>query len=144
MFARGKLVGVIDIQSTRLNAFSDSDTALLRLIAARVSASIDNARLHRRVLTQNRTSRILAQLSNEFSSILQLNELLTKIAKAIRTLINYDAFSILLVDLRELLSFATVLASDTISASTSTISRSGRESPAQRRSSAKSSVSMTF
>ena len=98
MFARGKLVGVIDIQSTRLNAFSDSDTALLRLIAARVSASIDNARLHRRVLTQNRTSRILAQLSNEFSSILQLNELLTKIAKAIRTLINYDAFSIMLVD----------------------------------------------
>ena len=98
MFARGKLVGVIDIQSTRLNAFSDSDMALLRLIAARVSASIDNARLHRRVLTQNRTSRILAQLSNEFSSILQLNELLTKIAKAIRTLINYDAFSILLVD----------------------------------------------
>jgi sigma-B regulation protein RsbU (phosphoserine phosphatase) len=98
MFARGKLVGVIDIQSTRLNAFSDGDTSLLRLIATRVSSSIDNARLHRRVLTQNRTSRILAQLSNEFSSILQLNELLTKIAKAIRTLINYDAFSILLVD----------------------------------------------
>lgn len=98
MFARGKLVGVIDIQCTRLNAFSESDTSLLRLLAARVSASIDNARLHRRVLTQNRTSRILAQLSTEFSSILQLNELLTKIAKAIRTLINYDAFSILLVD----------------------------------------------
>lgn len=98
MFARGKLVGVIDLQSTRLNAFSESDTSLLRLLASRVSASIDNARLHRRVLTQNRTSRILAQLSNEFSSILQLNELLTKIAKAIRTLINYDAFSILLVD----------------------------------------------
>jgi sigma-B regulation protein RsbU (phosphoserine phosphatase) len=98
MFARGKLVGVIDIQSTRLNAFSESDTSVLRLLAARVSASIDNARLHRRVLTQNRTSRILAQLSTEFSSILQLNELLTKIAKAIRTLINYDAFSILLVD----------------------------------------------
>lgn len=98
MFARGKLVGVIDIQSVKLNAFSDNDMSLLRLLAARVSASIDNARLHRRVLTQNRTTRILAQLSTEFSSILQLNELLTKIAKAIRTLINYDAFSILLVD----------------------------------------------
>ena len=55
-----------------LNAFSENDTSLLRLLAARVSASIDNARLHRRVLTQNRTSRILAQLSNEFSSILQI------------------------------------------------------------------------
>lgn len=98
MFARGKLVGVIDVQSTRLQAFSEADTSLLRLLAARVSASIDNARLYRRVLTQNRTSRILAQLSTEFSSILQLNELLTKIAKAVRTLINYDAFSVLLVD----------------------------------------------
>ncbi len=98
MFARGKLVGVIDIQSTKLNAFSESDTSLLRLLAARVSASIDNARLHRRVLTQNRTWRILTQLSAEFSSILHLDELLAKIAKAMRTLINYDAFSVLLVD----------------------------------------------
>ncbi|HYI94923.1 MAG TPA: GAF domain-containing SpoIIE family protein phosphatase [Bryobacteraceae bacterium] len=98
MFARGKLVGVIDIQSTKLNSFSESDTSLLRLLAARVSSSIDNARLHRRIVTQNRTSRILTQLSAEFSSILQLNELLTKIAKAMRTLVNYDAFSVLLVD----------------------------------------------
>jgi phosphoserine phosphatase RsbU/P len=98
MIARGKLVGIIDIQSTRLDNFSENDTSVLRLLASRVSASIDNARLYRRVLTQNRTARILAQLSHEFSSILQLDELLTKIAKAIRTLSNYDAFSILLVD----------------------------------------------
>ena len=98
MVSRGKLVGVIDIQSTRLNAFTESDSSLLRLIASRVVSSIDNARLYRRVVTQNRTSRMLAHLSHEFSSILQLNELLAKIAKAIRTLIHYDAFSILLVD----------------------------------------------
>src|SRR4030095_16681074 len=98
MIARGKLVGVIDIQSTRLNAFSDNDTALLRLLAARGSVSIDNARPHRRVRTQNKTSLTLAQLSHQFSSILQLDELLTKIAKAVKTLINYDAFSILLID----------------------------------------------
>jgi phosphoserine phosphatase RsbU/P len=98
MVSRGKLVGVIDIQSTRLNAFTESDSSLVRLIASRVVSSIDNARLYRRVVTQNRTSRMLAHLSHEFSSILQLNELLAKIAKAIRTLIHYDAFSILLVD----------------------------------------------
>jgi sigma-B regulation protein RsbU (phosphoserine phosphatase) len=98
MIARGKLVGVIDLQSTRENAFSEQDAALLRLLAARVVASIDNARLYQRVQRQNRTSKILAHLSQEFSSILQLDELLGKIAKAIRALINYDAFSILLVD----------------------------------------------
>jgi len=98
MTARGKLVGVLDVQSTRLKAYSEHDRALMRLIAARVAVSIDNARLYRRVERQNRTLRTLAHLSQEFSSILDLDELLGKIAATIRALINYDAFSILLVD----------------------------------------------
>ena len=98
MTARGKLVGVIDLQSTRLNAYTEYDRALLRLIAARVGIAIDNARLYRRVERQNRTLKTLANISREFSSILDLNELLGKIASTMRELINYDAFSILLVD----------------------------------------------
>jgi sigma-B regulation protein RsbU (phosphoserine phosphatase) len=98
MTARGKLVGVIDLQSTRVNAYTEYDRALMRLIAARVSIAIDNARLYRRVERQNRTLKILANISREFSSILDLNELLGKIASTMRDLINYDAFSILEVD----------------------------------------------
>jgi sigma-B regulation protein RsbU (phosphoserine phosphatase) len=98
MMARGKLVGVIDLQSTRLNAYTEYDRALLRLIAARVGISIDNARLYRRVERQNRTLKTLANISREFSSILDLNELLGKIASTMRELISYDAFSILLID----------------------------------------------
>ena len=98
MTARGKLVGVIDLQSTRVNAYSEYDRALLRLIAGRVSIAIENARLYRRVERHNRTLRTLAQVSREFSSILDLKELLGKIASSMRDLINYDAFSILLVD----------------------------------------------
>src|SRR6516164_171613 len=98
MTARGKLVGVIDLESTRVNAFTEYDRALLRLIAARVGIAIDNARLYRRVERQNRTLKTLANISREFSSILDLNELLGKIASTMRDLINYDAFSILAVD----------------------------------------------
>jgi sigma-B regulation protein RsbU (phosphoserine phosphatase) len=98
MLARGKLVGVIDLQSTRINAYTEYDRALLRLIAARVSFAIDNARLYRRADRQNRTLRMLANVSREFSSILDLNDLLGKIASTVRELINYDAFSILSVD----------------------------------------------
>ena len=98
MLVRGKLVGVIDLQSTRLNAFSEQDKALLALIASRVAVAIDNARLYRRVERQNRTLRVLAHLSQEFSSILNIDELLTKIAVTIRALINFDAFSVFLVD----------------------------------------------
>jgi len=71
---------------------------LLQLIAARVAVSIDNARLYRRVDRQNRTLKTLANLSQEFSSILDLNELLGKIAVTIHALVAFDAFSILLLD----------------------------------------------
>ena len=98
MVARGKLVGVIDVQSTRLNAYSEYDRTLLRLIASRVAVAIDNARLYRRVERQNRTLRALSHLSQEFASILDLDELLRRIAESVRMLIDYDAFSILLVD----------------------------------------------
>lgn len=98
MTARGKLVGVIDLESTRVNAYTEYDRALLRLIAARVGIAIDNARLYRRVERQNRTMKTLANISREFSSILDLNELLGKIASTIHGLISYDAFSILYID----------------------------------------------
>src|SRR4029453_8120342 len=74
------------------------DRALLRLIASRVSIAIDNARLYRRADRQNRTLKTLANISREFSSILDLNELLGKIASTMREQINYDAFSILYID----------------------------------------------
>ncbi|HEX4770979.1 MAG TPA: SpoIIE family protein phosphatase [Bryobacteraceae bacterium] len=98
MLIRGKLVGVIDLQSTTLNAFSEQDRGLLALLASRVAAAIDNARLYRRVHGQNRTLRVLAHLSQEFSSILDLDELLTKVGVTIRALINFDAFSIFMVN----------------------------------------------
>ena len=73
MIARGKLVGVIDLQSTRVNAYTEYDRALLRLIAARVGIAIDNARLYRRVDRQNRTLQDAVAISrSEFSSILDL------------------------------------------------------------------------
>ena len=98
MLARNMLVGVIDVQSTSETAYTEYDRALLRLIASRVAASIDNARLYRRVERQNRTLRTLSRISQEFASILEIDELLGKIADTVRQLINYDAFSILLVD----------------------------------------------
>jgi sigma-B regulation protein RsbU (phosphoserine phosphatase) len=98
MTARGKLVGVIDLQSTRVNAYTEYDRALMRLIAGRVSIAIDNARLYLRAHRQNRTLKTLANISREFSSILDLNELLGKIASTMRELLSYDAFSILLID----------------------------------------------
>jgi phosphoserine phosphatase RsbU/P len=98
MVARNRLVGVIDMQSTRLNAYTQEDSALVQLVASRVANAIQNARLFRRVERQNRTLNTLAQLSQELSSILDLDQLLKKISGAVRGLIHYDAFGIFLLD----------------------------------------------
>ncbi len=98
MLARGRLVGVIDLESTRTNAYTQYDRMLLRVIAARVAVTIENARLFRRVDRQHRTLKLLSHVSQEFSNILDLDELLAQIAGAVKTLIKYDAFSVLLID----------------------------------------------
>ena len=97
MTARGKLVGVIDLQSTRVNAYTEYDRALLRLIAARVGIAIDNARLYRRVDRQNRTLKTLAQhLARVLARFWIWTSCSSKIASTMHDLITYDAFSILL------------------------------------------------
>lgn len=98
MLVRNRLVGVIDLQATVENAFTAQDRALLQLIASRIGSAIDNARLYRRVERQNKTQRTLARMAQEFSSILNLEALLDKIAKSIRKLISYDAFMVMMVD----------------------------------------------
>ncbi|HYA16682.1 MAG TPA: GAF domain-containing SpoIIE family protein phosphatase, partial [Bryobacteraceae bacterium] len=61
-------------------------------------AAIDNAQLYTRGARQYRLINTLSKISTEFSSILDLDELLSKVASTVRGLINYHAFSILLVD----------------------------------------------
>lgn len=98
MVLHQKLVGVIDLQSTVPHAFTEQDRALLQLIASRVAAAVENARLYRRIERQSRTQRTLAAMAQEFSSILKLDQLLEKIALSIKRLINYDAFMVLVID----------------------------------------------
>lgn len=98
MMAGGRLVGVIDIESTDVGTYTAEDQALVSLIASRVAYAIDHARLHRRLKQNNKTLRTLSALAQEFSAILDLDHLLTRIAVAVRSLIDFDAFSIFLVE----------------------------------------------
>ena len=98
LVARGELVGVIDLQSTRLNAFGEHEKNLLDLIGSRFSLAIEAARLHRGTLSQNRVLATLSRVAQEFSHILNLDELLSKVSHLVRRQIPYDAFSILLLE----------------------------------------------
>ncbi len=43
--ARGEVIGVLDIQSTQANAFSQEDVAILQTLADQIALAIDNTRL---------------------------------------------------------------------------------------------------
>ena len=98
LVARGKLVGVIDVQALEPNSFGDNERKLLELIGSRFSLAIDAAQLYRATLRQNRTLRTLSEIAQQFNRILKLDELLSKISGLVRTIIPYDAFSILLLE----------------------------------------------
>jgi len=95
---KGRLIGVIDLESVQPDYFNDSHVSLLELLASRMAMAIENARLYRRSLRQARTLQLLNEISRELSSVLVLNELLRKIGTLTKRLVDYHRFGILLAD----------------------------------------------
>jgi sigma-B regulation protein RsbU (phosphoserine phosphatase) len=71
---------------------------VLTLIASRRALGIENARLYTRTTKQARTLQLLHEIAVELSSILNVDELLKRIAELLSRLIDYQMFSILLLD----------------------------------------------
>ena len=100
MIRQNRIIGVIDIQSREKGAFRDPHTLeLLELIASRVALQVENARLYSSTARQAAILNTLVEIAREFTGILRVEELLPKIAEAVRRLIAYDGFSILRMDL---------------------------------------------
>ncbi len=95
---RGRVIGVIDLESTWPDYFNESHVNLLELLASRMAMAIENARLYRRSVRQARKLQLLNEISRELSSVLVLNELLRKIGTLTKQLIDYHHFAIFLAD----------------------------------------------
>jgi sigma-B regulation protein RsbU (phosphoserine phosphatase) len=92
------VIGVIDLEARDPGYFNEEHKRLLTLIASRMAAGIENAQLYTRTTRQARILLLLNEIARELSSILNLDELLSRIAELLRKLIDYQMFSILLVD----------------------------------------------
>ncbi len=98
LIVKNRVIGVIDIESRQAGYFTEDHKRLLALVASRIAAGIENARLYTRVARQAQTLSVLNEISRELTSILNLDELLQRIAELLTQLINYQMFSILLLD----------------------------------------------
>src|SRR5947209_5691455 len=98
LITKNRVIGVIDIEAREPRYFTEEHQRLLTLVASRMAAGIENAQLYTRTTKQARILLLLNEIARELTSILNLDELLGRIAELVRRLIDYQMFSILLVD----------------------------------------------
>src|SRR6185369_16668313 len=98
LIIKNRVIGVIDIEARQPGYFTEEHKRLLTLIASRMAVGIENARLHTRTTRQARTLLLLNEIARELTSILNVDSLLARIAELLRRLIDYQMFSILMVD----------------------------------------------
>jgi sigma-B regulation protein RsbU (phosphoserine phosphatase) len=98
LIVKGRTIGVIDVEASESNFFSDEHRSVLMLIASRVAIAVENARLYTRVSRQAKQLALLNEISRELTSILNQDELFKRIAKLLLKLIDYQMFSILLLN----------------------------------------------
>ena len=98
LITKNRVVGVIDIEGREPGAFSEEHQRILTLVASRMAAGIENAQLYTRTTKQARILLLLNEIARELTSILNLDELFGRIAELVRRLIDYQMFSILLLD----------------------------------------------
>jgi sigma-B regulation protein RsbU (phosphoserine phosphatase) len=98
LIAKNRLIGVMDIESEEAGYFRPEHLHLLTFTASRIAQAIVNARLYARVSRQAQTLEVLNEIAVELVSILDLNPLLERIGQLLRRLIDYQMFTIMLLD----------------------------------------------
>jgi sigma-B regulation protein RsbU (phosphoserine phosphatase) len=95
---KGKSIGALNILSRQPDRYSDRDAAILREFAKMLGAAVVNARLYEREKLDADAFETLAKIGREVAAVLDLDDLLTRIAQLARHVIDYRTFGILLLN----------------------------------------------
>ena len=98
LVARGRVIGVMDIESRQPDYFTPTQQNILTLVASRIGTAIVNAQLYESAQKQAETLLLLNEIGREANSSLQVEEVLRRSAELAKRLIDYQIFSILLKD----------------------------------------------
>ena len=98
LVVRGRVIGVMDIESRQPDYFTPAQQTILTLVASRIGTAIENARLFENAQKQAETLLLLNEIGREANSTLQVEEVLRRSVELTKRLIDYQIFSILLHD----------------------------------------------
>jgi phosphoserine phosphatase RsbU/P len=98
LISQNRVVGVLDIESPEPGYFREDQVKLLNLLASQIAIAIENARVYESERRNRELLALLYDISLEMSSTLEVDELVRKIAAAVKQKIDYHTFSIFLLD----------------------------------------------
>ena len=98
LLVRGRVIGVMDIESRQLDYFTPGQQSILNLVASRIGTAIENARLYENAQKQAQTLLLLNEIGREAGATLRVEEVLKRAAELAKRLIDYQIFSIFLYD----------------------------------------------
>jgi PAS domain S-box-containing protein len=94
----GRVMGVLDIQSTQLNAFDETDLLAMETLADQIAIAIENARLFGETSRRLEEMTALYQISLDIIAQLEMPELLESIVERAVTLLQAEGGGIYLYD----------------------------------------------
>jgi sigma-B regulation protein RsbU (phosphoserine phosphatase) len=93
-----KVVGVLNLLSGHVGAFTARDEEILAQFGVPVAQALVNARLFEQERQHTETLETLTEIAREVAAILDLDELLSRIAILAKRVVDYRTFGILLVN----------------------------------------------
>ena len=93
-----QVVGVLDVQSEQLNAFDSSDISVVQSLANQAAIAIENARLFDAEQRRAEQFRVMSEVGQRMTSILDVDELLTEIVSLIRDTFGYYLVDVALIE----------------------------------------------
>ncbi len=98
LFARGKVIGALNIESIELNAFTARDESMLTALANSAATAIDNGRLFESEQKRRQEAETLRQAASAISSTLDPDRVMIDILNALKQVIHYDNASVFLLE----------------------------------------------
>jgi GAF domain-containing protein/HAMP domain-containing protein/anti-sigma regulatory factor (Ser/Thr protein kinase) len=97
-----EVIGVLDVQSDRLDAFDESDLAVLQSVARQAAIAIEKARLFDVEQRRAEQFRVLSEVGARITSLLTVDELLDETVRLVRESLGYYLVSVGLIEGEEL------------------------------------------
>ncbi len=94
LIARGKVIGVLNVEATQPDAYTERDESLLMALASPAAIALENAHLYKSELARREQAEILRAATASLSTALDLHSLYQIILDSAAQLIPYDRASI--------------------------------------------------